>query len=252
MPRDVPGRSDLEGHRLTPAVMVHLFRGELGRSDTWRTRLDTTTNWALTVAAAVISFSFASRQQPHATLLVGVWLVLSFLMIEARRYRYYDLWIRRVRLMEDGYWAPLMRDEPIDGDALRELANDLDRPLIRLSLLAAVANRVNRSYGPILLVTVLAWFVKVNTHPVRANSFAQLVENARVGPVPGLLIVIVMIATAITVALLYAYARVASPPVGEMRVRPRSHRLPRWERVLRPYAIPRPRTRARRITSRPR
>lgn len=94
--------------KLTDASMVHLYRGELSRSDVWRSRLDTTTNWALTVAAATISFSFGSTQTSHATLLVGIWLVVTFLIIETRRYRYYDLWNRRLRLLEDGFWKSVV------------------------------------------------------------------------------------------------------------------------------------------------
>ena len=38
--------------RLSEAAIGQLYRGELGRSDRWRMRLDTTTNWALTTTAA--------------------------------------------------------------------------------------------------------------------------------------------------------------------------------------------------------
>ena len=69
--------------------------------------------------------------------------------VEARRYRYYDLWIRRVRLLEDGYWAPMLRHEPVDPDALRELALEMERPQIQLSLFCAPSStRLNRAYGP--------------------------------------------------------------------------------------------------------
>src|SRR5438132_3762698 len=107
--------------RLADVAVAQLYRGEVSRSDRWRTRLDTTTNWALTTTAAVISFGFASASTSHVPLLVGIWMVLTFLFIEARRYRYYDLWNRRLRLLEDGYWAPTLRGEPIDPDAMREL-----------------------------------------------------------------------------------------------------------------------------------
>src|SRR4051794_11599610 len=72
------------GPGMSPAVMAQIFRGELGRSDRWRTRLDTTTNWALTTTAAVISFGFSSPVASHVTLLVGIWMVTTFLMLEAR------------------------------------------------------------------------------------------------------------------------------------------------------------------------
>lgn len=38
------------GYRLQPSefntAMVHMFRAEIARANTWRQRLDTTTNWA--------------------------------------------------------------------------------------------------------------------------------------------------------------------------------------------------------------
>src|SRR3954470_6256831 len=146
---------DEEIPQLSDTAMAHLYRGELGRSDRWRTRLDTTTNWALTVTAATISFSFGSAQTSHVTLLVGIWMVVTFLLVEARRYRYYDLWNRRVRLIEDGYWSPLLRQEPVDPDAMKELAREMERPQIQLSWFSAISTRLNRTYGPILLVLIL-------------------------------------------------------------------------------------------------
>ena len=38
--------------------MVHFYRGEMYRSQIWRSRLDTTTNWAVLTVAAMTSFSF--------------------------------------------------------------------------------------------------------------------------------------------------------------------------------------------------
>lgn len=244
-------RTNSEPERLSPTVMAHIFRGELSRSDTWRTRLDTTTNWALTTAAAVISFAFASSQTPHVTLIVGLWMVVSFLMIEARRYRYYDIWNRRVRLLEDGYWAPMLRHEPVDPDAVRELAQEMSRPLIRLSLFSAVATRVNRTYGPILLVLSLSWFVKVHIHPKPARTLSIFIQNAASGPVNGWVVTIFMVIFAVLVIALYVFALIAPAPLGELRVRPRTHRTAMWERFLRPYAAQQPRRTGRRQPTAP-
>src|SRR6185369_13709295 len=50
--------------RMTPAefnaAMIHFYRGEVQRSNTWRNRLDTTTNWAVLTAGATLSFVFSS------------------------------------------------------------------------------------------------------------------------------------------------------------------------------------------------
>jgi uncharacterized membrane protein len=239
-------RRESEGPGLSPAVMAHVFRGELSRSDTWRTRLDTTTNWALTTTAAVISFAFSSPASSHVVLLVGVWMVASFLMIEARRYRYYDLWNRRVRLIEGGYWSPLLRREPVDPDALRELANEMSRPQIQLSLFSAVAVRMNRAYGPILLVLLISWFVKLYGHPHIVRSWDEFLERGHIGPLPGLMVVVILFIMTLFVVFAIITAMVTRPPLGELKPRPRSKRLALWEVMFRPYAVPPSRHRAHR------
>lgn len=231
------------GLPISTTAMSHLFRGELSRSDTWRTRLDTTTNWALTVSAAVLSVSFADPGTPHGVTLIGIWMVLSFLLIEARRYRYYDLWIHRVRLMEDGYWAPLLRGEPADPDAIRELANALSRPQLRLSLASAVGTRLNRTYGPMLAVLMITWFAKVHRHPVPANTWRSFFENASFGPVPGTIVFTGMVVFTVVLGLVLAASMVARQPLGELRARPRASAFAVWRSFLRPYGAPSPRLR---------
>lgn len=226
--------------------MAHLYRGELGRSDRWRTRLDTTTNWAITTTAAVISFGFASLGSSHVTFLVGIWLVSTFLFIEARRYRYYDLWNRRVRLLEDGYWAPMLRQEPVDPDAIKELAAELSRPQLQLSLFSAISTRLNRAYGPILLVLVVTWFVKVFSHPRPAPSLDEFFERAHVGPVPGQVVVVLLVMMLVLFFTLFLLSFFGRSPLGELRMRPTSRRLELWERFYRPYAVAAPRRSQRR------
>ncbi|MBN1204992.1 MAG: DUF2270 domain-containing protein [Myxococcaceae bacterium] len=234
-------KNGFEPLKLSDAAMAQLYRGELGRSDKWRTRLDTTTNWALTTTAAVISFGFANPASPHVTFLVGIWMVISFMIIEARRYRYYDLWNRRVRLLEDGYWAPILRHEPVDPDALRELAVELSRPQLHLSFFSAIATRLNRAYGPILIVLLLSWFVKMYSHPHPPSTFSEFVHRAHVGPVPGGLIMSVLAVASLLAAYLFISSFFVRAPLGELRPRARPRRYTLWESFYRPYALRRPR-----------
>src|SRR6266853_3217546 len=70
------------------AALSHLYRGELYRSTVWRTRLDTTTNWAVLTTGIALSLTFSSESaSPLPLVLVGL-LVATFLHIEARRYRF--------------------------------------------------------------------------------------------------------------------------------------------------------------------
>ncbi|MBA3804807.1 MAG: DUF2270 domain-containing protein, partial [Acidobacteria bacterium] len=84
-------------------ALVHFYRGEVQRSNTWRNRLDTTTNWAVLTAGATLSFAFSAPQNPHFVILINSLLVAFFLFMEARRYRYYEIWSSRVRVLETGY-----------------------------------------------------------------------------------------------------------------------------------------------------
>lgn len=236
---------------ISEQAMSQLFRGELSRSDTWRTRLDTTTNWALTTTAAVISFGFSSPDSSHVTFLVGLWMVLSFLLIEARRYRYYDLWNRRVRLLEDGWWAPLLRREPIDPDALRELALEMSRPQIQLSLFSAISTRLNRAYGPIILVLLGSWFIKIYTFPKPPETFGEFTHRAHVGPMPGGFIMGVVFLMIVIAAYLFVSSFFIRAPLGELRIRPRGRRYALWEAFYRPYALSKPRRPRRTVAPRP-
>src|SRR6476619_660364 len=98
--------------RMTPGefntAMIHFYRGEVQRSNTWRNRLDTTTNWAVITAGATLSFVFSSHNNPHFAIPINTVLVSIFLFMEARRYRYYEVWANRVRVLETGYFAPML------------------------------------------------------------------------------------------------------------------------------------------------
>src|SRR3989442_11254854 len=82
------------------SAIAHLYRGEMYRSKVWRTRLDATTNWAVATTGIALSVTFSTRENSPMPLILVSLLLLVFLGIEARRYRYFDIWRTRVRLME--------------------------------------------------------------------------------------------------------------------------------------------------------
>lgn len=241
-------KNEYEPPTLSDAAMAQLFRGELSRSDTWRSRLDNTTNWSLTTTAAVISFGFSSAAS-HVVFIVGIWMVVSFLSIEARRYRYYDLWMRRVRLLEEGYWIPMLRREPADPDSLRELVSLMERPQLQLSPFSAISTRLNRAYGPILLVLNISWFVKVYSHPAAPDTFGEFVDRARVGPLHGGFVMMCLFLLVLVFAYLFVASFFTRAPLGELRSRPRGRRATLWESFYRPYATLTPRRRGRRTST---
>ena len=93
----------------TIGALAHLYRGEVYRSTIWRTRLDNTTNWAVVTLGIALSVTFSSQQaSPLPLLLAGV-LCIIFLIFEARRYRYFNVWRARARWMEKNFYAPMLR-----------------------------------------------------------------------------------------------------------------------------------------------
>src|SRR6476659_5257608 len=76
-------------------VMVHYYRGEMARMAGWRDRIDRTSNWAITVVAAMLSVSLSTPTAHHGILLFAMLLILLLLVIEARRYRFFDVYRNR-------------------------------------------------------------------------------------------------------------------------------------------------------------
>ena len=192
-----PGRPDLEnlwqfaGQSLRSSdftsAMVHFYRGEMTRSNTWRMRLDSTTNWAVVTTGAALSFAFGTITANSAiVILIDTLLVLLFLFIEARRYRYYELWANRVRIMETNFFAGLLSPPflPASGWA-EQITDSLKQPRFPISLMEAIGRRYRRNYAPIFLILAVSWNVKILLHPEPAQSWQAFLNRAAIGPVPG-------------------------------------------------------------------
>src|SRR6202035_1915636 len=64
-------------------AIAHLYRAEIYRSTVWRTRLDSTTNWAVVTTGIALSATFSSAEaSPLSMVLVGL-IVTVFLLFEA-------------------------------------------------------------------------------------------------------------------------------------------------------------------------
>jgi uncharacterized membrane protein len=177
-------------HTFTAAelgALAHLYRGEVYRSTTWRTRLDNTTNWAVAALGLAISASFSHAEaSPLPLVLIGI-LIVVFLVFEARRYRYFNVWRARARWLEKHFYAPMLRGEPLlNGDGWQEtLAQDYIRPHHHISMMTALGRRLRRSYVWILGIQAVAYYGKIAIHPTPLASTAQLFERAAVGPIAG-------------------------------------------------------------------
>jgi len=152
-------------------VVAHYHRAEIARMAGWRDRIDRTTNWAITVVAAMLSVSLSTPNAHHGVLLFAMVLVLLLLVIEARRYRFFDVYRNRVRRMERNYFAQIFAPEPdTTDDWIRGLGADLRKPLFLTSHSQALSRRMRRNYCWLFLILLCAWLVK--------TTFIRMQESA--------------------------------------------------------------------------
>ena len=167
-------------------AMQHFYRGELERSNVWRTRLDSTTYWAVITALATVMYLFLSPDSSYVVLILGILFVTLFLWIEARRYRYYELWSYRVRLMETDFFAAML--VPPFGpheEWAESLAETLLMPAFPISVWEALGRRFRRNYIWIYLLLDLAGTLRTYLFPIPSVSWSQFVDRFAIGALSG-------------------------------------------------------------------
>jgi uncharacterized membrane protein len=170
-------------------ALVHFYRGELGRLAIYRVRLDTTTNWAIGVVVAVLTFALGQPEAPHTLLLLPYLLTTVFLFIESRRFQELDMLRQRVRTMETAYFVPLFRGEPVLPDEQAEaLAKNLEAAEPTLPLRDALANRVRRNYLWLYLANFGGWGIKLYLDHV------STVDDLALGRIPGWVVALLVVA----------------------------------------------------------
>lgn len=184
-----PERFDLSQPTRTEFInaMVHLYRGALSDATAWRTRIDTTSNWAIILSASALTFVFAdSGPERHVLIIIIGLFCTGLLLMEARRYRTFDIWRSRARILEINFYRPLLDGSPPDQpDWAERLAYDLDWPRFHMPMWEAVGRRLRRNYQWIYGVLLAAWIVKLATQPDGAGTIPEFVDRAAVGPIPG-------------------------------------------------------------------
>ena len=178
------------GYRLKTSefvtAMVHLFRAEIQRANVWRQRLDTTTNWAVVATGATLSIAFSQPEIHHAIIILNTLLVMWFLFIETRRYRYYELWSYRVRLMEtDFYAAMLVPPFHPSPEWAESLVENLLSPSFPISIWEAFGRRLRRNYFWIFLILYASWAAKIWLYPQPAMTWGEFIRRSAIGPISG-------------------------------------------------------------------
>ena len=162
LPDDTP---EFENTPLTRAeyitALAHFYRAEMHRSLVWRTRLDTTTNWAIVSTLAILTTSLSNPTYAGEALLLGMFANIVFLTIEARRFRFFDVWRARVRMLEENFYGGILRRDQVSPQDMWgvHVADDLLCPRFHLTRLQAFRARLTRNFRWIFLFLLGAWIV---------------------------------------------------------------------------------------------
>ena len=195
-------------------MIIHYYRGEIGRMTSWRDRIDRTSNWAMTVVAGLLSVSLSTPSSHHSVVLFAMLMISLFLMIEARRYRFFDVYRARVRQLERYYFSQALNPQAeLNPDWAAAIAKSLRNPCFLMSFREALFRRIRRNYVWMYLILLLAWGLKISSPKLLPDersvefihSFGELVANATLGPLPGWLVIaaVGLLHGAVVVSALY-------------------------------------------------
>lgn len=200
-------------------AMIHFYRGELSRIMVWRQRLDVTTTWAITSSTGIITVAFTYPQVPHIVFFFNLALVWIMLWIESRRYRFYDAFRGRVRMLESHFLVPMVSQSQnlLDGEWRRLVCEDLILPSFKISKLEAVGRRLKRNYVFIFAIILLAWTLKIFVHAKEPiTSWKIFYDSLAVHELPSWFACLVYFSTIIIVTSLVIYvSRKSSEEVSE-------------------------------------
>ncbi|QFU81762.1 DUF2270 domain-containing protein [Natronorubrum aibiense] len=168
------------------SLLPHFYRGSVSQTVSAQDRLDRTTDWAITLIAALLSIVFASKDMPAYLLLIGLVLLGMFLFFEVRRYRFYDVWRSQVRFVEENIFANAFNPAGAEyhPNWREEISDDLRQPTFKVSYLEALSRRVRRVYALLFVVVGIAWVSKITLF----SPETQWTEAAELPGVPGLVV----------------------------------------------------------------
>ena len=200
-------------------AMSHFYRGEIGRIMVWRQRLDTTTTWGITTTGTIFTVAFSFESVPHLLFFFNLAIVLMMLWIEARRYRFYDAFRARVRMLEAHFITPvILREKPkLEGNWRKLVAEDLLVPAFKISMFESIGRRLQRNYAFITTIILTAWITKIFIHPPAGqeiNSLGSLYSALSVGAFPSWFIATIMLGTFLAVTSVTIY--IAKNSTGEI------------------------------------
>jgi uncharacterized membrane protein len=218
VPPPAPPKPGLRFDNAYVTAMSHFYRGEMGRIMAWRARLDPTTNWAITATSSIFTVAFSLESVPHIIFFFNLAIVWIMLWIEARRYRFYDTFRARVRMIEAHFLVPIVAQNTnlLQGEWQKLVCEDLLLPSFKISAFEAVGRRLKRNYTFIFMVILVAWVTKIFLHAKpKITSFTSFYHALAVGTsIPSWLVAGVFVLTFCSVIGITAY--IARRTTGEI------------------------------------
>ncbi len=193
----------------------------------WRARLDNTTNWTITVSSSIFTVAFSLPQVPHIIFFFNIAIVAVMLWIESRRYRFYDAFRARVRMLEAHFLVPIVSQNTslLHGDWQKLVCEDLLLPSFKISMTEAIGRRLKRNYGFIFGIILCAWITKIFLHArpnpddpnSRIDSPAAFYHALSVGhSLPSWAVAVLFVGTFVTVIGMIIYVgRASSGEISE-------------------------------------
>jgi uncharacterized membrane protein len=174
-------------------ALAHYYRAEVQRSLAWRERLDRTTNWAVAGTAAFLGFGFSHPDIHHLFFFFGFAILYILLFVESRRFRFYDAYEYRVRLLNQHFVYGILAENALRGDPepgegvswRAEIASDIRYPQYKMSLRQAFSQRLRANYIYMFIVLIFGWLLKILSHPKTADTWELFIDHAAIGPLSG-------------------------------------------------------------------
>jgi uncharacterized membrane protein len=205
-------------------TLVHFYRGEMGRMMVWRQRFDQTTNWAVIATGSLVAYAAGSPALRDEAMLINLCVLAFFSFIEARRYRFYDAYRARVRMLEVHFITPVLVGEGrlLQGPWREELVQDLVAPTFKCSLAFALGRRFRHQYFALHLFVLASWTFLV---AAGVRTFGEWIDGFAIGPMPGVLVVGLVLGYLLTLAVVILRSGALRPSSSEMENR---YREIRW------------------------
>jgi len=147
------------------------------------------------LSATALSFVFSDKSSERHVLIPIISIFCTFfLLIEARRYRFFDIWRSRARMIEINFYRPMLDGTQASmPDWADALSHDMEWPHFHMPWWEAAGRRLRRNYQWIYVIQFASWILVLMSHPTTSTSLSEIVRRASIGPLSGPIVIVGML-----------------------------------------------------------